>query len=235
MNVFPAIDIYDNKVVRLKNGDFDKISVYGDNPLEIAKYFYSCGAKNLHIVDLNGAKTGKSVNFNSIIKIKNNLSMFCEVGGGIRNRETSRNYINSGVDRIIIGTAAISDQIFLRDLISDYGEKIAVGLDIKNNNVAVNGWIENSFIDPFVFFKQMIEIGVKNIICTDISRDGMMEGSNIELYKSLVNLSVNLIASGGVSDYNDVFELKRIGINGVIIGNAIYTGVIDLKELLRMI
>ena len=235
MKIFPAIDIYEKKAVRLYKGEYDKMTVYNDNPLSVAAAFKEAGAENIHIVDLEGAKTGDTPNIEVISEMVNKSGLFCEVGGGIRSLSTAEKYINAGVGRVIIGTAAITDRNFLREAIKIYGEKIAVGVDIKDGYVAIKGWKEKSEERYDVFLNKMIELNVKTVIVTDISKDGAMKGTNRELYASLSDmLNINIIASGGVSTLEDIRSLKGSGIYGAIIGKAYYTGAIDLKKAIEV-
>lgn len=234
MNIFPAIDLYDGKAVRLFKGDYDKMTVYSDNPLRVAKDFEAQGAKFIHIVDLEGAKNGDTPNFETISKIAKNTGLFTEIGGGIRSLDTVEKYLNAGLDRVILGTAAVKDEDFLRVAVGKYGDKIAVGADIKDGFVAVKGWTETSEYNCFDFCKKMCEIGVKTLICTDISRDGAMRGTNRELVKELSEkFDIDIVASGGVSSLDDIKALKKLNLYGAIIGKAYYIGAIDLKEALE--
>lgn len=235
MNIFPAIDLYEGKAVRLLKGDYAKMTVYSENPQEIAKDFENQGAKFLHIVDLEGAKDGTTPNINTIEKIIKNCNLFTEVGGGIRSLEVIEKYINIGVDRVILGTAAVTDEPFLIEAVKKYGDKICVGADIKDGFVAIKGWVEKSEINCFDFCEKMQNIGVKTIICTDISKDGAMKGTNHELYTELSEkFSINIIASGGVSSIKDVEKLAKLDIYGAIIGKAYYLGAISLKEAIEV-
>lgn len=234
MKLFPAIDLYDGKAVRLFKGDYEKMTVYSENPIEIAFDFESCGAKNIHIVDLEGAKDGTTPNIDIVKQIANETSLFTEIGGGIRNIETVERYINAGVDRVILGTAAVKDPEFLQKAVELYKEKIAVGVDIKDGFVAIKGWTEKSQYTCFEFCEMMQKIGVKTIICTDISKDGAMQGTNRELYKELSQkFDIDITASGGVSTLEDIKALKEMNLYAAIIGKAYYIGAIDLKEALE--
>ena len=234
MKIFPAIDLYDKKAVRLYKGDYNEMTVYSNNPLEIARDFENYGAKYIHIVDLEGAKDGTTPNIEIVKQIANETELFCEIGGGIRNIETVDKYINAGVDRVILGTAAVTDQEFLKQALSKYGEKIAVGVDIKDGFVAIKGWLEKSQYSCFEFCEMMQHLGVNTIICTDISKDGAMKGTNRQLYKELSEkFNVNITASGGVSSIDDIKALRQLGLYGAIIGKAYYIGAIDLKEALE--
>lgn len=235
MNIFPAIDLYEGAAVRLFKGDYNQMTVYDKNPLNIAKQFETCGAKFLHMVDLEGAKTGLTPNLETIKNIVENTSLFVELGGGIRSMETIEKYLSIGVSRVILGTAAITDETLLDEAIAKYGEKIAVGVDIKYGFVAIKGWTEKSAFTFEDFCKKMQDKGVKTLICTDISKDGAMKGTNRELYKSLSEqLDLDIIASGGVSSIEDVKALREMNLYGAIIGKAYYTNAIDLKEAIEV-
>ena len=234
MRIFPAIDLYDGKAVRLYKGDYEKMTVYSENPIEIARDFESKGAKYIHMVDLEGAKDGTTPNLNIVKQIANETQLFVEIGGGIRSIETVKTYLENGVDRVILGTAAVNDEEFLKTAVTEYGDKIAVGVDIKDGFVAIKGWTEKSEDSCNDFCKKMQDIGVKYIICTDISKDGAMQGTNRELYKELSErFSVNITASGGVSSIEDIKALRKLDLYGAIIGKAYYIGAIDLKEALE--
>ena len=231
MNIFPAIDLYEGKAVRLYKGDYNKITVYSENPEMIAQDFAASGARHLHLVDLEGAKSGDTPNIEVIKKIIAASGLFTEVGGGIRSMETVDKYLSSGVSRVILGTAALKDREFLLSALEKYGERIAVGADIKDGKIAIKGWTETSDTDIYDFCRDMQGIGVKTIICTDISKDGAMMGTNHELYRELSRrFDIDLIASGGVSSMEDVRRLCELGIYGCIIGKAYYTGAISIKE-----
>lgn len=235
MNIFPAIDLVMGKAVRLFKGDYDQMTVYSDNPLEVARDFESKGAEYIHLVDLEGAKDGTTPNIETVQKIAENTNLFTEIGGGIRNIETVEKYLNSGVDRVILGTAAVKDEAFLNKALEKFGDKIAVGIDIKDGFVAIKGWTESSGIDPYAFTEKMQNLGIKYIICTDVSKDGAMKGTNLELYRELSrNFRINITASGGVSSIKDVEELRKMDIYGAIIGKAYYVGAIDLKEAIEV-
>ncbi len=234
MNIFPAIDLFEHKAVRLFKGDYAEMTVYSDNPIEIARDFEAKGAKFIHIVDLEGAKNGETPNFEVVKEIAQNTGLFCEIGGGIRSLDTVEKYLNAGLDRVILGTAAVNDEAFLRTAVSKYGDKIAVGADIKDGFVAVKGWTEKSEYSCFDFCEKMRKIGVKTLICTDISRDGAMKGTNRQLYKELSEkFDMNITASGGVSTLYDIKALRELNLYGAIIGKAYYIGAIDLEEALE--
>ena len=235
MKLFPAIDLYDKKAVRLFKGDYSQMTVYSHNPIEIARDFERCGAKYIHLVDLEGAKEGTTPNIDIVRQIAQETSLFCEIGGGIRNMETVDRYISIGVDRVILGTAAVTNQDFLREAVAKYGDKIAVGVDIKDGYVAIKGWLETSAYSCFDFCEMMEQMGVKTLICTDISKDGAMNGTNRELYQQLSQrFSLDITASGGVSSLEDVRALAQMNLYGAIIGKAYYIGAIDLKEALEV-
>ena len=235
MYIFPAIDLFESKAVRLYKGEYSNMTVYSEHPEEIAQDFESSGAKHIHLVDLEGAKDGTTPNISVIKKIRETVGLFIEVGGGIRSLETVEKYIGIGVNRVILGTAAVTDEDFLRKAVDAYGEKIAVGVDIKDGFVAIRGWTEKTQYSCFDFCKKMQDIGVTTLICTDISKDGAMMGTNHELYKQLSQqFSMNIIASGGVSSLDDVKKLNALGIYGAIIGKAYYTGAISIKEAVEV-
>ena len=234
MIIFPAIDIIDGKAVRLYRGDYDKKTEYGE-PICVAQDFLSFGATHIHIVDLDGAKTGETPNFDLICEIKSKTGLFIEVGGGIRDEKTVDKYLSAGIDRVILGTAAVKNPDFAKKTVRKYGDKIAVGIDVKDGFVAIKGWTEKSDKKLFDFCEEMINIGVKTVICTDISKDGALNGTNIEMYKELAQrFPINFIASGGVSALSDVKALNDLGLYGAIIGKAYYTGDIDLKKAIEI-
>ncbi|HKK96022.1 MAG TPA: 1-(5-phosphoribosyl)-5-[(5-phosphoribosylamino)methylideneamino]imidazole-4-carboxamide isomerase [Anaerovoracaceae bacterium] len=234
MKIFPAIDIINKKAVRLTQGDYEKMTVFNDNPVEVAKKFEEKGAKYLHIVDLDGAKNGTLDNFNVVKEIVDETNLFVEIGGGIRDLDRIDKYIELGVDRVILGTAAVNDYEFLKTAVKEYGEKIALGIDAKDGFVAVEGWKKKTDIDSFDFCIKARDIGVKNIIYTDIAKDGAMQGTNIDAFKRLMKIEgLNIIASGGVSSYEDIKKLRELKLDGAIIGKAIYLGAIELKEVVN--
>ena len=235
MNIIPAIDLIGGQAVRLVKGDYNKVTVYSDSPADVAKSFERSGAKFMHIVDLDGAKDGSNANFDTICKIIKSTSLSVEVGGGIRNMETVKKYIDIGVDRVIIGTAAVTDPNFVKEAVEAYGEHIAVGIDVKDGAVAIKGWTELSAYSCFDFCQKMQDIGVKTVICTDISKDGMMSGTNHELYSELgEKFTMNLIASGGVSSLDDIKRLIDMNVYGAILGKALYTGAIVLEDAIAL-
>ena len=235
MNIFPAIDLYEGKAVRLFKGDYNQMTVYSNNPVEIALDFKKAGASFMHVVDLEGAKTGQTPNLETIKKLIAATDMFGEVGGGIRSIEVIEKYVEAGVGRVILGTAALTDREFLLTAIEKFGDKIAVGVDIKDGFVAIKGWTEKSERDAIDFCRELDSIGVKTIISTDISKDGAMQGANHELYKTLSEeVGLQIIASGGVSSIDDVKRLTKMNLYGAIIGKAYYTGAIDLSEAIEV-
>ena len=235
MKIFPAIDLYDGKAVRLLKGDYNQMTVYSDNPVDIALDFKNQGASYMHIVDLEGAKTGETPNLETVKKLISATDAFVEVGGGIRNMQVVEKYLSAGVGRVILGTSAVTDREFLTKAVGKYGDKIAVGVDIKDGFVAIKGWTEKSQLNAFDFCKDIETLGVKTVIVTDISKDGSMQGANYQLYKDLIlNFKLNIIASGGVSDIDGVRLLKDTGLYGAIIGKAYYTGAILLSEAIKV-
>lgn len=235
MLIYPAIDLYEKQAVRLFKGDYNQKTVYSNDPVSVAKDFKMAGATQVHLVDLEGAKDGTTPNFEIVKNIKKETNLFCEVGGGIRTLDTINSYINAGIDRVILGTAAVQNEEFVKEAVKLYGNKIAVGIDIKDGFVAIKGWTEKSSLDAFDFTKKMQDIGVKTMICTDISKDGAMQGTNRELYKELSKkYSINIIASGGVSSIDDIKALKEMNLYGAIIGKAYYVGAINLSEAIEV-
>ena len=235
MKLYPAIDLYAGKAVRLYKGEYQQMTVYNENPLAVAKDFQSAGATCIHLVDLEGAKFGTTPNLPVIAKILEETDLFVEVGGGIRTMETVDTYLSLGVNRVILGTAAVTDRAFLEAALAKHGEKIAVGVDLKDGYVAIKGWTEKSQWTADAFFADLEKLGVATVICTDISRDGAMQGTNRQLYKELsAKYNIQLIASGGVSSMEDVVALNAMNLHGAIIGKAYYTGAINLKEALEV-
>ena len=234
MILLPAIDLFDKKAVRLYKGDYENMTVYSENPIEIARDFESCGATYIHMVDLEGAKDGTTPNIAIVEQVARETSLFVEIGGGIRSMETVERYLRAGVKRVILGTAAVNDEAFLRAAVAKYGEKIAVGADVKDGFIAIKGWLETSAIALEAFLEKMEAIGVRNIICTDISKDGAMRGTNLALYRQLsAKFRLDITASGGVSAMDDIHQLRQMDLYGAIIGKAYYTGAIDLREALE--
>ena len=235
MILFPAIDLYEGKAVRLYKGDYHQMTVYSEHPEEIAADFAACGATHIHLVDLEGARSGGTPNLETVLKIREKTGLFCEIGGGIRSIQVAETYLNAGLDRVILGTAAVEDEGFLQEAVAGYGEKIAVGADIRDGYVAIRGWTKKTELTLEAFGQKMVGIGVKTLICTDISRDGAMRGTNREMYRKLSEtFPVQITASGGVSSLEDVESLRQMNLYGAIIGKAYYTGDIDLKKAIRI-
>ena len=234
MILFPAIDLFDGKAVRLYKGDYAQMTVYSEDPLAVARDFVAQGADHIHLVDLAGAKDGTTPNLETVCAIRQRSGAFCEIGGGIRSMEVVRRYLDAGLDRVILGTAAVTDRAFLREAVSEYGDKIAVGIDLKDGYVAVKGWTETTALTAEAFCADMKALGVTTLICTDISRDGAMQGTNLALYRALSAIfDLNFTASGGVSSLEDVRRLREMGLYGAIIGKAYYTGALNLREALE--
>ena len=235
MKLYPAIDLYEGKAVRLFKGEYQQMTVYNENPVAVAMDFQKAGATCIHLVDLEGAKFGTTSNLPVIEKIVRSTDLFVEVGGGIRTMETIDAYLSIGVNRVILGTAAVTDRAFLEAALQEYGEKVAVGVDLKDGYVAIKGWTEKSQWTADAFFADLEKLGVSTVICTDISRDGAMQGTNRALYRELSQkYIIQLIASGGVSSLEDVKALKEMDLHGAIIGKAYYTGAINLRDALEV-
>lgn len=235
MILFPAIDLYEGKAVRLFKGDYAQMTVYSDHPEEIARDFAACGATHVHLVDLEGARSGETPNLDTVLKLREASGLFCEIGGGIRNMDVVERYLNAGLDRVILGTAAVEDEAFLRKAVEKFGAKIAVGADVRDGFIAVKGWTEKSAVGLMDFCEKMERIGVRTLICTDISRDGAMRGTNREMYRELSKrLGLQITASGGVSSMEDIESLREMNLYGAIIGKAYYTGDIDLKKAIEV-
>lgn len=234
MLILPAIDIFDKQAVRLFKGDYNQMTVYG-KPAEIAEGFEKKGASFIHLVDLEGARKGEPSNFETVASVISRVNVPCEIGGGIRNIETVRRYIEAGAARVILGTSAVSDKAFLIKAVEEFGDMIAVGVDARDGIVAISGWTEQSGIPTLEFIGEMLGLGVKTVICTDISKDGALAGTNTQLYRDiLAKYDLNLIASGGVTTIEDVKELKTAGVYGAILGKAIYNGNIELSEAIKI-
>lgn len=234
MKIFPAIDLRDGKVVRLFQGDYDQMTVYSEDPVEVAVSFKEKGADNLHLVDLDGAKDGRLVNFDTIKAITQQVDMFVEVGGGIRDEERIRQYLEVGVGRVILGTVAVKEPEFLEEMVRKYGEKIAVGVDALDGYVAINGWKEVTDKESFSFCGYLRDIGVKTVIYTDISRDGSLKGTNMEVYRRLGDIEgLDVVASGGISFEEEITALKDM-VSAAILGKAIYSGRMDLKRAVEL-
>ena len=235
MVIYPAIDLYGGKAVRLYKGDYAQMTVYNDDPTAVARDFLACGATHIHLVDLEGAKEGTSPNLSTICNLKEETGLFCQTGGGIRSMEEVDRRLDAGIDRVILGTAAVTEKGFVEAAVKKHGDKIAVGIDIKDGFVAIRGWTEKTALEAFAFCKQMFDLGVKTLICTDISKDGAMMGANHQLYQQLKEqFQMQIIASGGVSSLEDVQKLAAIDIHGAIIGKAYYTGAIDLRQAIEV-
>lgn len=235
MELYPAIDLYQSKAVRLYKGDYAQMTVYSHRPEEVAKEFAAAGATRIHLVDLEGAKTGKPENLETITKILSVSRLFAQVGGGIRDMETVKRYLDAGVNRVILGTAAVKNPAFLEAAVQQFGEQIAVGVDLKDGLVAIKGWTETAQITAEAFFEKMQNLGIKTLICTDISRDGAMQGTNRELYRHLSqHFSMDLIASGGVSSLEDIIALRQMNLHGAIVGKAYYIGALDLRQAIEV-
>lgn len=235
MIIFPAIDIKDNKCVRLLQGDFNKVNIYGDNPSEMAKKWEEKGAEFIHIVSLNGARGEGNINDDSIKKIIQSVKIPIQIGGGVRDEKRIKDLLDMGVNRVIIGSMAVKNKELLKDLVKKYKEKIVVSIDAKNGKVAIEGWEEISSLDSIELCKELEEIGVKTIVYTDISKDGMMIGPNFHIYEKLSKeTSLDIIASGGVTTLEDVKKLKLMNLYGAIIGKSLYENKIELKEALSL-
>ena len=235
MLIYPAIDLYGGKAVRLYKGDYDRMTVYNEDPTAVARDFQDQGATHIHLVDLEGAKFGTSPNFDTICRLKAQTGLFCQTGGGIRTLERIDRTLDAGIDRVILGTAAVTEPGFVEAAVKKHGEKIAVGIDIREGFVAIRGWTEKTSLEAFDFCRRMADMGVRSLICTDISKDGAMQGANHELYRMLKEqLALNIIASGGVSSLEDVQRLSRLDIHGAIIGKAYYTGAIRLGDAIEV-
>lgn len=234
MKIFPAIDLRNGKAVRLFQGDYDQMTVYSENPVDIARSFKAKGADNLHLVDLDGAKDGRLVNFDTIKAIVEEVDMFVEVGGGIRDEERIKQYLELGVGRVILGTVAIKNPEFLKEMVDKYGEGIAVGVDARDGYVAINGWKEITDTESFEFCEYLRDIGVKTVIYTDISRDGGLQGTNMEAYKRLQQIEgLDVVASGGISFEEEITALKDVTA-AAILGKALYSGMLDLERALQL-
>ena len=235
MIIFPAIDLVSGKAVRLLKGDYDKMTVYSDNPLEIAKQFEAAGAEYIHMVDLEGAKEGTTPNLSIVESVVKNTNLKVEIGGGIRSMKVVEKYREIGVSRVILGTAAVENEAFLKEAVAKYGDFITVGADIKDGFVAIKGWMEKSNITCDDFFRYISEIGVKTVICTDVSKDGAMQGTNRQLYRELRRkFSMDIVASGGVSSIDDIIALRTLDLYAAIVGKAYYLGAIDLKTAIEV-
>ena len=234
MILLPAIDLYEKKVVRLTRGDYSQMTVYNDDPVAQAAQFQEAGAQWLHTVDLEGAKDGSTPNYSVIEAICKETDLKVEIGGGIRSLDTIRKYLDAGVERVILGTKAVTDPAFLEESLDKFGRHIAVGVDIKDGKIAIKGWLETAQDSVEDFFTKLCKLGVSTVICTDVSKDGMLAGTNVDLYRQLSRkFALDLIASGGVSSKEDLVRLKELGLYGAILGKALYTGALDLKTALK--
>ena len=235
MILLPAIDLYEQKAVRLYKGNYARMTVYSEQPLDVARNFAAAGAGWIHMVDLEGARDGDTPNLDIVSEIVHETALKAEIGGGIRKMETAQRYLDAGVKRVILGTAAITDEGFLREALSAFGAAVAVGADVKDGCIAIRGWREQSAQTLEAFLGRMEELGVRTVICTDISRDGAMRGTNRDLYRDLsARYSVNITASGGVSSLEDIRELRDMGLYGAIVGTAYYTGELSLREAIEV-
>ncbi len=236
MLLFPAIDLYDKKVVRLLKGDYKQMTVYSDDPVATARDIEAKGGKWLHLVDLEGAKDGTTPNFSVVEAICRETGLSVEIGGGIRSLETIEKYLAAGVERVILGSKAVTDEAFLKEALARFGKHIAVGVDAKDGKVAVHGWLDVLDVDMFDFLQHLVELKVDTVIVTDIAKDGAMQGTNLALYEKLSKLrGINVTASGGVSSYEDIRALKKLGLYGAILGKAMYQGVVELSEALHIV
>ena len=234
MKLFPAIDLVGGKAVRLYKGDYAQMTVYDDDPLTTARNFEAAGAEYVHMVDLEGARDGGTPNFDTVRRVVENTGLFVEIGGGIRDMEVVERYLSAGVKRVILGTAAIADEAFTREAIDRFGPTVALGADVRDGEVAIRGWLELSGMTLDAFCEKYQRMGARTLICTDISRDGAMRGTNRELYARLQQkYEMDIVASGGVSSLEDVKALARLGLYGAIIGTAYYTGAIDLEQAIK--
>ena len=235
MEIFPAIDIINGNVVRLTEGDYNRMTVYGSSPLEMAETFVKKGAKNLHMVDLDGAKDGTAVNFDVIKSVAETGKLFTEVGGGIRDEKRIEDYLSLGVNRVILGTVAVRNFAFVEEAVKKYGDKIAVGVDARDGKVAVSGWLETTEIDSLDFCKKLRDAGVKTVIYTDISKDGTLSGTNLEIYEKLSQIeNLDIIASGGITFEDEIKKLASMNTYGAIVGKAVYAGKLDLERVLKI-
>ena len=234
MIILPAIDLRGGKAVRLLRGEYDNMTVYGENPVAVAASFAEAGASNLHVVDLDGALSGNTDNMAMIKSIISETKMSVEVGGGIRNEERVYTYLSMGAERVILGTVAAENPAFAEEMVKKYGAHIAVGADVKNGEIATHGWTKTTGTDVHTFMKMMENMGVATVICTDVSRDGALMGTNMELYRELSEkYGIGIIASGGITTVNEVYELAKMNVFGAILGKAIYNGNIDLREAVK--
>ncbi len=231
MILLPAIDLYEKKGVRLYKGRYEEMTVYTEDPVGFARSIEDKGASWLHVVDLEGARSGLTPNLDVIQKIVSSTGMKVECGGGIRSLKTIETYLSSGVSRVILGTKALEDPRFLKDALAAFGSAVAVGVDAKDGKVATHGWTNVTDMDAGSFILSLRDLGVETVIATDISRDGAMRGTNLDLYRTLCELEgIHIIASGGVSSLEDIRSLREIGAHGAILGKAMYTGAVQVEE-----
>ncbi len=234
MQIYPAIDLKNKQVVRLYKGDYAKVTVYSDNPVATALSFKEAGAGNIHLVDLDGAKEGSPVNYGVIKDIVSETQLFAEVGGGIRDMRRIENYLKAGAGRVILGTAALENPDFLAEAVKEFGGSVAVGIDAKDGKVATRGWLDVSDTDAAEFAVRVRDAGVKTVIYTDISKDGTLSGTNMEVYGKLIKIGgLNVIASGGITYIDEIRQLARVGVYGAILGKALYAGLLNLADALR--
>lgn len=235
MEIFPAIDIRGGQVVRLKQGDYDQMQVYGNDPAKAAQDFLKQGAKNLHVVDLDGAKDGKTVNFDAIRAICKAGGLFVEVGGGIRDEQRIERYLTLGVNRVILGTIAVRNFPFVEEMVKKYGGRIAVGVDARDGRVAVQGWLEVTDVDSLAFCRRLSDAGVQTVIYTDIAKDGELNGANLDAYRALREIpALNVVASGGISFEHEIIALRDMRTYGAIVGKALYVSKLDLKRVIAL-
>lgn len=235
MLIYPAIDLFEGQAVRLYKGDYAQKTVYSTDPVAVARDFVAQGAARIHLVDLEGAKSGATPNFDLVCRVKKESGAFCEIGGGIRDLATVARYLDAGLDRVILGTAAVTSPGFVEAAVAAHGDKIAVGIDVKEGNVAIHGWTQDSGLDAMQFCEKMAALGVRTVICTDISRDGAMQGTNRALYQTLQErLPLDVIASGGVSTLDDIRALAALGLHGAIVGKAYYEKAFPLSQAIEV-
>ena len=235
MILFPAIDLFDHKAVRLYKGDYQSMTVYSTNPIKVARDMEAAGATHIHMVDLEGAKDGTTPNLDVVAQVAKQTGLFVEIGGGIRSMQTIEAYVKAGVNRVILGTAAVNDPALLQAAVKSYGSLISVGADVKDGYIAIKGWLEKSELTLDAFVCRMLDMGIRHMICTDISKDGAMRGTNLALYRELSEkYAMDITASGGVSSLDDVRELRAMNLYGAILGKAYYTGDIKLQEALEV-
>ncbi len=234
MKIFPAIDLKGGRVVRLTQGDYGRVTQYAVEPEEAARSFVEAGAKYVHIVDLDGAKDGTTANLATVARVLRDGRLFAEVGGGIRDRARIEAYLSAGASRVILGTAAVNDRAFLEEAVKAYGARVAVGVDARDGRVAVDGWQTVTALDGVEFCQCLHDMGVATVIYTDIARDGAMRGVNLEIYRTLLGIKgLEIVASGGVSTLEDVRALREMGVPAAIVGKALYSGALNLADVLK--